>query len=125
MVREAVMNSGLEYTFLYSGAIMEGVLGPLTGIDITNGRAWLVGDGNARYVKFHAIIIKWLETGKRIFPERINQIGSLSVKSLYCTKIRPFNRIQSRSHPWSRYWKILYQLSSFSLEQKRQTLCCW
>ncbi|RUS17228.1 hypothetical protein BC937DRAFT_90245 [Endogone sp. FLAS-F59071] len=48
IMREAVMNSGLEYTFLYSGAIMEGVLGPLTGIDITNGRAWLVGDGNAR-----------------------------------------------------------------------------
>ncbi|RUS24741.1 hypothetical protein BC938DRAFT_473142 [Jimgerdemannia flammicorona] len=49
-VRQAVVKSGLEYTFLYWGAIMEGVLGPLTGIDTTNARAWLVGDGNARVV---------------------------------------------------------------------------
>jgi len=52
-LREALINSGLEYTFIFTSGFYEFLFGPLTGFNVKEGKLTIPGDGNQPFSTTH------------------------------------------------------------------------
>ena len=52
-LRHTLINSGLEYTFIFTSGFYEFLFGPITGFNVKEGKLTIAGDGNQLFSTTH------------------------------------------------------------------------